>query len=213
MASKHQVYGHRSLHEVVLTFSLDRVDLGGGWFHVPAEKDDLEPYITTNVQVEVLSLRPRRLTCFHTSNDVLGKLSSRNRIVVNAFLAYSRGQLALAPCTDCHRSHEHHERHDVSRLRPSPDLLGLRLCLLRCTPPCCRMLIAYHPHRVPRQDVGEDPSPNRRCRHAVPEMAGTWTSAVPAVSSYHLETRPEFGSRSCPRLGTALATTSICAPS
>ncbi|KAH6957693.1 DHS-like NAD/FAD-binding domain-containing protein [Ilyonectria sp. MPI-CAGE-AT-0026] len=98
---------------------LDYVDLKGGWLQVPIENDQLRPYITTNIQANASVFPPRRLTCFHFSNDLLGKLAKRAD-AVNAFLAYSRGQLALAPCTECHESYSR----DGSAM-PFPDCVFL----------------------------------------------------------------------------------------
>ncbi|KAK7420731.1 hypothetical protein QQZ08_010266 [Neonectria magnoliae] len=81
--------------------------------------DQLRPYITTNVQANASVLPPRRLTCFHFSNNLLGKLAKRAD-AVNAFLAYSRGQLALAPYTNSHESYNR----DGSAM-PFPDCVFL----------------------------------------------------------------------------------------
>ena len=62
---------------------------------------------------------PQRLTCLHFSTNLLEKLPKRPD-AVNAFLAYSRGQLAVAPCTDCADSYELY-----GSARPFPDCVFL----------------------------------------------------------------------------------------
>src|SRR4051794_29346286 len=95
----------------------DHIDLEHGWRQAPIENDQLRPFITTNIQAKASLLPPQRLICFHTSTNLLGKLPKRPD-AVNAFLAYSRGQLALAPFTDCT---ENYELHDSAM--PFPDCI------------------------------------------------------------------------------------------
>ncbi|KAK0628286.1 hypothetical protein B0T17DRAFT_149391 [Bombardia bombarda] len=107
-------------------------------------------------------------------------------------------------------------RHAFPGLRLSPDLLGLRLCLLHRAQPCCRMLLQHHAHRVSRSILGRGPSPNQQRRCGRFEMAGTRASAVNIRSerpSYDMETLSTIWGRSRPRLGTALAGALLCLPS
>ncbi|KAM7210026.1 hypothetical protein V8F06_014593, partial [Rhypophila decipiens] len=84
---------------------------------VRIENDQLQRYITTKTQTSASLLVPQRLTCFHGSN-LLGKMPEPR--VVNALLAYSKGQLALAPCTDCLDSYDRH-----GSAMPFPDCVFL----------------------------------------------------------------------------------------
>jgi hypothetical protein len=61
--------------------------------------------MSTLKQREVFSLPPRRLLC-HNSSTPLKKLGAGNTAAVNASLAYSRGQLAIAPFVDCHNQNK-----------------------------------------------------------------------------------------------------------
>ncbi|KAK7403722.1 hypothetical protein QQX98_010494, partial [Neonectria punicea] len=67
-------------------------------------------------------LPPQRLTYFHVSNDLLTKLAklAKRADAINAFLAYSLGQLALAPCTNCDENYNR----DGSAM-PFPDCVFL----------------------------------------------------------------------------------------
>ncbi|SRR6266566_512655 len=97
MTSEYQVCDHLTSVRYCQRFQLDSVDLGGGWLQVPAENGQLQPYLTTQIQGKASALLPRRLSCFYTSYNLLEKLS-KDTAAVNALLAYSKGQLALAPC-------------------------------------------------------------------------------------------------------------------
>ena len=105
MTSEYQVCDHLTSVRYCQRFQLDSVDLGGGWLQVPAENGQLQPYFTTQIQDKVSSLPSRYLSCFYTSYNLLEKLS-KDIAAVNALLAYSRGQLALAPCTECNDNYE-----------------------------------------------------------------------------------------------------------
>jgi hypothetical protein len=93
----------------ILTFQLHQYHLQNGWYQIPAEDDQLRPAISTQTQEEVLSLPPQRLLC-HNSRTLLQSLVAGRTTTVNASLVYSRGQLALAPCTDCWNQHQSHEK-------------------------------------------------------------------------------------------------------
>ncbi|KAK0621235.1 hypothetical protein B0T17DRAFT_508606 [Bombardia bombarda] len=98
---------------------LEQLDLQGGWVQVPIERDELQPYVTTMAQREAISLPTRRVTCFN-DGQFLGRVAAKNITAVNALLAYSHGQLSVAPCTDCAHRYERY-----GSARPFPDCVFL----------------------------------------------------------------------------------------
>ncbi|KAK7211048.1 hypothetical protein V2G26_018226 [Clonostachys chloroleuca] len=121
-------------------------DLNNGWTQVLIEHDQLQPYITTRTQAEVALLPAQRLTCLQQSQSILAKLP-KYTYAVNAMLAYSRGQLAIAPCTDCYNNYESYES-----AAPFPDCVFLpgvwgfscASCIMRGRAADC----TFHVHRA-----------------------------------------------------------------
>ncbi|KPM42111.1 hypothetical protein AK830_g4443 [Neonectria ditissima] len=170
------------------------------------EGPELRDYFTTQVQQDVSLLPAQRLTCWHNSYELTRKLG-RKPVIVHARLTYSRGQLALTPCTRCERSYT-----DSNSALPFPDCVLLPTfwcfkcasCIATNDTVCCTFRVPNMEELDRNQTIWQLlPRPNRGIEHdlTMPHQEPSFMFPPEAPDVILPDGVPNIAASSSPRLG------------